>query len=124
MILPESSTSIEEARETLGNPGISIMLLEITTTKPAPAALKRGIGQQFEPDFAAFGANLLEVFIGKFQFARGFANREKSVGHERCGLLGAKEDERGRKGYHICGADHESWNHVNHHDEQSETRLL
>src|ERR1051325_6627488 len=37
IIFPESSTSIEAARETLGRPGISIMLPEITTTKPAPA---------------------------------------------------------------------------------------
>lgn len=31
-MLPESSTSMEEARETLGSPGISIMLPEIATT--------------------------------------------------------------------------------------------
>src|SRR5215831_16309373 len=37
MILPESSTSIDAARETFGSPGISIMLPEIATTKPAPA---------------------------------------------------------------------------------------
>ena len=36
-IFPESSTSIEAARETLDRPGMSIMLPEITTTKPAPA---------------------------------------------------------------------------------------
>lgn len=74
------------------------------------AALERGIGEQFEPDFAAFRANLLEILVGEFQFERDFANREKSVGHESCELLGAKEDERGRKDYHNCGADHESAN--------------
>src|SRR5258708_23877005 len=37
MMAPESSASMEEARETFGRPGISIMLPEITTTKPAPA---------------------------------------------------------------------------------------
>src|SRR5437870_12603075 len=37
VILPESSTSIDAARETLGSPGMSIMLPEITTTNPAPA---------------------------------------------------------------------------------------
>src|SRR5437763_1832131 len=36
-ILPESSTSIEAAREIFGRPGISIMLPAIATTKPAPA---------------------------------------------------------------------------------------
>src|SRR5215470_2626651 len=37
LIFPESSTSIEAARETFGRPGINIILPEITTTKPAPA---------------------------------------------------------------------------------------
>src|SRR5712664_4338139 len=37
MRAPESSTSMEEARDTLGRPGISIMLPAITTTNPAPA---------------------------------------------------------------------------------------
>src|SRR5260370_28861765 len=37
MRAPESSTSIEEAREIFGRPGISIMLPAITTTNPAPA---------------------------------------------------------------------------------------
>src|SRR5258708_22994105 len=37
MRAPESSTSMEEARETFGRPGISIMLPAITTTNPAPA---------------------------------------------------------------------------------------
>jgi len=37
MRTPESSTSMEEARETFGRPGMSIMLPAITTTNPAPA---------------------------------------------------------------------------------------
>src|SRR5258708_8740780 len=37
MRAPESSTSMEEAREIFGRPGISIMLPAITTTNPAPA---------------------------------------------------------------------------------------
>src|SRR5207248_6850647 len=64
------------------------------------APIERGIGQQFEADFAAFRANLLEILIGELEFARDFANREKSVRHESCGLSSAKEYERGRKDYH------------------------
>src|SRR5216683_315398 len=37
MRAPESSTSMEEAREIFGRPSISIMLPAITTTNPAPA---------------------------------------------------------------------------------------
>src|SRR6266481_4771438 len=37
MMAPESSTSMEDARETFGRPGMSIMLPEITTTNPAAA---------------------------------------------------------------------------------------
>jgi hypothetical protein len=37
MISPESSTSMDSARDTLGRPGISIMLPAMATTKPAPA---------------------------------------------------------------------------------------
>src|SRR5215472_14987580 len=64
------------------------------------AALESGIAKKFEVNFAAFRANGLEVLIGDFKFACYFANRKKFVGHESCGLLGAKENERRRKGYH------------------------
>src|SRR5436853_7022434 len=37
VILPESSTSIDAARATLGSPGMSTMLPQMTTTNPAPA---------------------------------------------------------------------------------------
>jgi hypothetical protein len=70
------------------------------------APLERGIGKKFETNFAAFRANLLEILIGKFEFARYFANREKCVGHERCGLLGAKETSAGEK--IITGSLHDS----------------
>jgi hypothetical protein len=69
---PESSTSIEEARETFGRPGISIMLPEITTTKPAPAEL----------DFATVRPERFEIFFGEFEFARYGLNGKKSFLHE------------------------------------------
>lgn len=61
------------------------------------APLKSRIGKQFEPDFAAVRAHLFEVFFGKVKFARDFANREKSVGHESCGLLALKIMSAGEK---------------------------
>src|SRR5437764_5082884 len=61
------------------------------------APLERGIGQQFEADFAAFRANWLEILIGELEFARDFANREKSVGHNVAGYRALKNMSAGEK---------------------------
>src|SRR5215467_8341758 len=49
VIFPESSTSIEAARETFGRPGINIILPEITTTKPAPAESEAFVTLRVQP---------------------------------------------------------------------------
>src|SRR5579871_1228553 len=48
-ICPESSRSMDAARETLGRPGMSIMLPEMTTTKPAPAEREALVTLRFQP---------------------------------------------------------------------------
>src|SRR5438094_5998906 len=70
------------------------------------APLERGIGQQFEADFAAFRANWLEILIGELEFARYFANQEKSIGHNVAGYRALKNMRAGEK--IITGSWHRS----------------
>src|SRR5215471_2573468 len=48
-ISPLASTSTLKARGALGNPGISIMLPAITTTKPAPAESEASVTFKVQP---------------------------------------------------------------------------
>src|SRR5262249_20742228 len=50
VIAPRESTLMLAARETLGNPGISIMLRAITTTKPAPAESEASVTFRVQPE--------------------------------------------------------------------------
>ena len=46
-----------------------------------PAALERGIGEQFQPNFAAMRPQKFQIFFGKIEFARYGLNRRKSFLH-------------------------------------------
>src|ERR1700737_3833412 len=65
MRAPESSTSMEEARETFGRPGISIMLPAITTTNPAPAESEALVTLSVQPAGAPrrFGSSDKEYWV-------------------------------------------------------------
>jgi len=66
---PESSTSIEEAREIFGSPGISIMLPEITTTNLAPADSEALVAFSVQPVGAPsfFGSSESEYCVFAMQ---------------------------------------------------------
>src|ERR1051326_7509074 len=49
IISPLSFTSMPTARETFGNPGMSIMFPEITTTNPAPAESEASVTFSVQP---------------------------------------------------------------------------
>src|SRR5215471_127331 len=64
-IAPLESTSMLAARETLGSPGMSIMLPAITTTKPAPAESEASVTFKVQPEGAprSFGLSEKEYWV-------------------------------------------------------------
>jgi len=74
MMAPESSTSMEEAREIFGRPGMSIMLPEITTTNAAPEEseafcdAERPAGRSAEP-LGIIGQGVLRLGDADRQFS-------------------------------------------------------
>ena len=64
---PESSTSMDSARDTLGRPGMSIMFPAMTTTNPAPAD-KRCVRDVERP--AGRSAETLGLSVREIAFSR------------------------------------------------------
>jgi len=69
VISPSSSTSIPNAREAFGSPGISIIAPEITTRNPAPAESATSVTCNFHPRGAPnrLGSSLSEYWVFAMQ---------------------------------------------------------